>query len=62
MCFCFDGESAVVAYLPDECRERLPASARALRSDTYSGEPATKALLVRPNLAMPDTKGVALTV
>ncbi|QPC92326.1 hypothetical protein [Mesorhizobium sp. INR15] len=24
MCFCFDGESAVAAYRPDECRERLP--------------------------------------
>ncbi|UDL89783.1 hypothetical protein LGH82_32895 [Mesorhizobium sp. PAMC28654] len=25
MCFCFDGESAVAAYRPDGCRERLPA-------------------------------------
>lgn len=30
MCFCFDGESALVAYLPDGCRGLLPAaSARA---------------------------------
>ncbi|CAN7501901.1 hypothetical protein [Mesorhizobium sp. LjNodule214] len=26
MCFCFDGENAVTAYRPDDCRERLPAA------------------------------------
>ena len=26
MCFCFDGENAVAAYRPDDCRERLPAT------------------------------------
>ncbi|RWD65024.1 MAG: hypothetical protein E5V89_07610 [Mesorhizobium sp.] len=31
MCFCFDGENALRAYRPDDCRDRLPgASARAL--------------------------------
>jgi hypothetical protein len=30
MCFCFDGESALVSYQPDGCRDRPPvASARA---------------------------------
>ena len=30
MCFCFDGENALTAYRPDDCRDRLPAeSARA---------------------------------
>lgn len=24
MCFCFDGEHALVAYQPDECREAKP--------------------------------------
>ncbi len=50
MCFCFDGESAVAAYRPDDCRERLPvASAPASRPDAYSGEPPSRALPVRPN-------------
>ncbi|UVC18662.1 hypothetical protein [Mesorhizobium onobrychidis] len=26
MCFCFDGDNAVAAYRPDDCRERLPAT------------------------------------
>ena len=24
MCFCFDGESALIGYRPDGCRDRLP--------------------------------------
>ncbi|MFD1982778.1 hypothetical protein ACFSOZ_08835 [Mesorhizobium newzealandense] len=40
MCFSFDGESAVVAYRPDDCRERLPAaSARASSPIAFGGEP-----------------------
>jgi hypothetical protein len=29
MCFCFDGEHALVAYQPDECRQAKPAEAAA---------------------------------
>ncbi|MDX8519456.1 hypothetical protein [Mesorhizobium dulcispinae] len=26
MCFCFDGENALRAYRPDDCRDRLPVA------------------------------------
>ena len=40
MCFRFDGERAVVAHRPDDCRERLPAaSARASSPIASGGEP-----------------------
>lgn len=41
MCFCFDGESAVVAFRPENCRERLPgAGIRAERPTASQWEPS----------------------
>lgn len=37
MCFCFDGEHALVAYQPDECREAKPAE-RAAASRPAEGK------------------------
>jgi hypothetical protein len=40
MCFCFDGDNAVTAYRPENCRERLlDASARAERPVTSQSAP-----------------------
>jgi hypothetical protein len=40
MCFCFDGESALVGYRPEECSERLPAvRAGLLRPDVSNSYP-----------------------
>lgn len=62
MCFCFDGESAVAAYRPDECRERLPA-ARVFASPPIAsgGGSADRALPARRSPAAPNKKSVALT-
>lgn len=40
MCFCFDGEHALVAYQPDECREAKPAE-RAATSRPAEGTLST---------------------
>ena len=62
MCFCFDGESAVVAHRPDGCRERLPvASDPAFQTDTPGGKHAVRALSIRSSPAASKTKSVALT-
>jgi len=50
MCFCFDGESKVSAFRPDDCRERLPA-ARA-RPIVYRHEPGRIAAAAYDEIAM----------
>ncbi|RJT41847.1 hypothetical protein D3227_03885 [Mesorhizobium waimense] len=49
MCFCFDGENAVAAYRPDDCRERLPAAgAPTLRPIASRREPSRLAAALEP--------------
>lgn len=46
MCFCFDGDNAVAAYRPENCRERLTGSGTLphRRSITAAARPARPAL------------------